>query len=81
MESPPNLPLPPSAFSPAYVREYNGDSLRNVSYLFIVLIVLVTSLRFYAKTLSKARFGLDDALIVGAAVTCIAICGLALWGT
>ena len=80
MDSLPNPPLSPSAFPPEYVREYDGDSLRNISYLFIFLIVIVTLLRFYAKTLSKARFGLDDVLIVAAAVTCIAICSLALWG-
>lgn len=69
----PQTPLPASAYPPAYLREYNGDALRNVSYAFIFLVVAVVALRFYARTVSKSMVGLDDILIVIAAIPAIAV--------
>ena len=76
----PQVPLPGSAYPPAYLREYNGDALRNVSYAFVFLVVAVVALRFYARALSKSKIGLDDILIVTAAIPVIAVSILCLVG-
>ena len=76
----PQAALPASAYPPANLREYNGDALRNVSYAFIFLVVAVVALRFYARTVSKSMIGLDDILILIAAIPAIAVSILCLVG-
>ena len=76
----PQAPPPASAYPPGYLRDYNGDALRNVSYAFIFLALAVVALRFYARTFSKSKLGLDNILIVPAAIPAIAVCILCLVG-
>ena len=74
---PPGLPLDPSA---SYLREYAGDTLRDVAYTFMFFVVAFVSLRFYARTLSKSRIGADDLLLIPGGLCNIGICILSLVG-
>ena len=78
---PPPLPPPPSALPPTYLREYDSDTLRNISYAFKFFVIAVVALRFYARSLSKSSVGIEDILVLPAATCCIGICILSLVGT
>ena len=51
-------PLPPE-----YVREYRGDTLRDVAIAFTVLEILFVGLRFLSRWIGKKPLGLDDWLM------------------
>lgn len=74
---PTGLPSDPSA---SYLREYAGDTLRNVAYIFMVCVVAIVALRFYARTLSKSKIGADDLLLIPGGLCNIGICILSLSG-
>ena len=74
---PPGLPSEPSA---SYLREYAGDTLRNVAYTFMFCVVAFVALRFYARSLSKSKVGADDLLLIPGGLCNIGICILSLAG-
>ena len=74
---PPGLPSEPSA---SYLREYAGDTLRNVAYAFMFCVVAFVALRFYARSLSKSGIGADDLLLIPGGLCNIGICILSLAG-
>lgn len=67
-----------AAYSSEYLHEYNGESLRAVAILFIVLVTICVSLRFYARRLGAIRWGLDDTLIIPGTFFCLAVCACSL---
>lgn len=69
---------PISDYSPEYLHAYNGDSLYAVSILFILLVTLCVTLRFYARRMGNVAWGLDDSLIIPGAIFCLALCTCAL---
>ena len=75
-----SLPGLPSHPSPSYLREYNGDTLRNVAYTFIFFVIAIVALRFYARTLSKSKIGADDLLLIPGCLCSIGLCILSLVG-
>ncbi len=58
--------------------EYNGQSYVAVAVAFIVLEVICVVLRFWARKIGKIAWGLDDSLIIAAAVLCLALIGCSL---
>lgn len=58
--------------------EYNGQSYVAVAVSFIVLEVIFVALRFWARKIGKIAWGLDDSLIIAAAILCIALIGCCL---
>lgn len=58
--------------------EYNGQSYVAVAVAFIVLEVICVALRFWARKIGKIAWGLDDSLIIAAAVLCLALIGCSL---
>lgn len=80
MASQPVPPAFPSHPSASYLREYNGDTLRNVAYTFIFFVVTTVALRFYARTLSKSKIGADDLLLIPGGLCDIGLCILSLVG-
>lgn len=62
------------------LQEYTGNRCLNIAAAFIVLEVLVAMMRFYAKNLTEAPFGLDDYLLVPALVSNLALCALGIVG-
>lgn len=57
---------------------YIGYKLTTVAIVFLVLEVAFVALRFLARYLARAPFGLDDFFIVPALLFCWGICILAI---
>ncbi|KAI4169569.1 MAG: hypothetical protein LQ343_005589 [Gyalolechia ehrenbergii] len=51
-------------YTPEYLHTYNGDSLYAVAILFIVLVTVCVTLRFYARRMGNVTWGLDDSLVI-----------------
>lgn len=64
--------------SPGRREEYNGQGYVAVAVLFIVLEVICVALRFWARKIGKIAWGLDDGLIIAAAILCLAVIGCSL---
>lgn len=64
--------------SPGRWEEYNGQGYIAVAVLFIVLEVICVVLRFWARKIVKIAWGLDDGLIIAAAILCLAVIGCSL---
>ena len=60
--------------SQEYLKEYSGGTLLAVAGVLITLETVVVILRFFARSLTTSRFGLDDALIPFAWFTNIGLC-------
>lgn len=58
--------------------EFSGQSCVAVSVAFIVLEVICVALRFWARKIGKIAWGLDDSLIIAAAILCLALIGCSL---
>lgn len=58
--------------------EFNGQSYVAVAVAFIVLEVICVALRFWARKIGKISWGLDDSLIIAAAILCLALIGCSL---
>ena len=71
---------PPVDHPPGYLRQYDGDGLRDTCIAFIVLVVFIVILRFYARTKTKAKPSAADYWILPAAATFISLCALAVVG-
>jgi len=59
-----SLSIPPENLSTAYLRQYGGDSVRNVSYAFIFITIAVVGLRLYARKISNTKYGVDATLLM-----------------
>ncbi|KAI4204291.1 MAG: hypothetical protein LQ350_001271 [Teloschistes chrysophthalmus] len=68
----------PNVATPYPVEEYNGDSLRAIAILFIVLTTVCVAIRFYARRVGNVKWGLDDSLIIPGTIFCLALCTCAL---
>lgn len=68
-------------YTPEYLHTYNGDSLYAVAILFIVLVTVCVTLRFYARRMGNVTWGLDDSLVIPGTVFCLALCTGALGNT
>lgn len=64
--------------SPSRRLEYNGQGYVAVAVVFIVLEVICVALRFWARKIGKIAWGLDDGLIIAAAILCLALIGCCL---
>lgn len=62
------------------MKEYNGDSLRAIAILFIILTTVCVAIRFYARRVGNVKWGLDDSLIIPGTIFCLALCTCALGG-
>lgn len=71
----------PNVATPYPVEEYNGDSLRAIAILFIVLTTVCVAIRFYARRVGNVKWGLDDSLIIPGTIFCLALCTCALGGS
>ncbi|KAL8635623.1 MAG: hypothetical protein Q9228_006902 [Teloschistes exilis] len=60
------------------MKEYNGDSLRAIAILFIVLTTVCVAIRFSARRVGNVKWGLDDSLIIPGTIFCLALCTCAL---
>ncbi|PYI26894.1 hypothetical protein BP00DRAFT_439626 [Aspergillus indologenus CBS 114.80] len=60
------------------MREYSGDTLRDMAIVFIVLETLAVALRFAAMRLSEKRLGIDDILTIPGYLSCVGLCILSL---
>lgn len=61
-------------YSPEYLAEDAGPSLIATSALFIILSTIFTVLRFYARHLTQAQFGLEDVIMPFAWLAEIGLC-------
>jgi len=64
--------------SPEYIEEYSGGRLVALAASLIVIITFFVSLRFYARWLSKTKWGLDDYLVLLSLALLIGASGLAI---
>ncbi|KAL8836141.1 MAG: hypothetical protein Q9170_003034 [Blastenia crenularia] len=68
----------PPTYTPEYLNQYNGDSLHAIAILFIVLVVIFVTLRFYARRMGRVAWGFDDSLIIPGIIFCLGLCIAAL---
>jgi hypothetical protein len=68
--------MPP--FPPSYAEEDIGSRTLSTAILFIVLEVIVVTLRFTSRRLIRAKLALDDYLIIPSLVFCLGICVVAI---
>ncbi|KAK3377394.1 integral membrane protein [Lasiosphaeria ovina] len=61
-----------------FLNETRGGALVGISIGFAVITSVVVPLRFYARTLRPASFGLDDFLILAAYIFNLALCALGI---
>lgn len=68
----------PANFPPGYSQQDNGQTLYKVSIAFIILEILFVMLRCYGHYLAKAKFGVDDILMIPSLITCVAVAALSV---
>lgn len=61
-------------YPPGYLDEYRGQILVGLAIAFLVIETICVSLRFYARSIGKVRWGADDTLIIPGFILCAAIC-------
>lgn len=66
------------SYPPEYLEQYDGDSLRGIAILLIVLEIICVTLRVYARRLGNVAWGMDDALIIPGTVFCLTFCACCL---
>lgn len=67
-----------ASISPERMLEYSGDTLRDVSIAFIVLVTLAVALRFVALRLSEKPLSIDDILTIPGYLCSVGLCILSL---
>jgi hypothetical protein len=55
-------------------QEYCGNKLVTVSIVFMIFNTIIVILRCYARSLTKATYGLDDYLVFASFVSNIGLC-------
>ncbi|GLA16442.1 hypothetical protein AnigIFM62618_003021 [Aspergillus niger] len=67
-----------ASISPERMLEYSGDTLRDVSIAFMVLVTLAVTLRFVALRLSEKPLSIDDILTIPGYLCSVGLCILSL---
>ena len=65
-------------FPPGYLDEYRGRTPVRVAIAFLIMETLCIILRFYARRISKVRWGADDILILPGFILCVAVCACSI---
>jgi hypothetical protein len=75
-------PLPPPIPFPAdYYYESRGYLVQRTAIAFILLEIIVVTLRFVSRSVQKTKLGADDYLIFPALFFCLGLCilGIGEW--
>lgn len=71
-----DVPPPPSTdpadYPPGYAEESNAGRIVGVIGVFHFIALIFVALRVYARVFMVRAFGVDDGLIIAAAVSCFA---------
>lgn len=74
MEAPSNYPN----FPPGYFEEDRGGPTKRTAIAFMVLEIVIVTMRLASRRLIGARLALDDLLIFPSLIFCLGLCVLAI---
>lgn len=61
-------------YPPGYLDEYRGQVAIDLAIAFLIIETICVALRFYARRISKVRWGADDTFIIPGFILCAAVC-------
>ncbi|KAF5872207.1 putative integral membrane protein [Botrytis fragariae] len=67
-----------TTFSPEYLAQYRGNTPIAICVTFIVLEIVFVALRYCARWVGKAKWGMDDFLMIPALILCLEQCGVGI---